>query len=339
MRAMILGAGLGTRLRPLTDNISKPMIPVVNKPIMEHVIELLASQDIRDLIVNLHYEPEIIRQYFADGSKWGVNLTYSYEKCLLGTAGGLKKVKDFFDDRTFIIFSGDLLTDIQLGPLVDFHKKRGALATIALTKVEDPSKYGVVKTDKYGRIIAFQEKPSREEAVSNLISCGIYIFEPEIFDFIPAGKSYDFGKELFPFLFEKGERLYGFEHRDYWKDIGGLETYLSGNFDALTGRVRVKITGSMISDSIWVGEKTRIDSSVEMAAPLLIGSNCEVRRGVRLIGPTVIGDYNIVEEGAILHTVVKLANGYIGKDIHIMGGIVGNSSHVYPERPVHWASQ
>lgn len=331
MKVMILAAGLGTRLRPLTEEIAKPMIPVVNKPVMEHIIELLASQGIKDLAVNLYYKPEIIATYFADGSKWGVDLTYSIEKSLLGNAGGLKKVKNFFGDDTFIVFSSDLLTDIELAPLIDFHKKRKALATIALTKVEDPSRFGVVETDKNGRIVAFQEKPLREEAVSNLVSCGIYVFEPEIFDYIPSGKFYDFGQDLFPFLFKKGEELYGFEHNDYWKDIGELETYRCGNFDALMGRVKVKLPGSLISESIWVGEETKIDGSVEMTAPLLIGSNCTVKKGVRLVGPTIIGDYSIIDEGAILHTVIKLANGYIGKNTHIVDGIVGDSSYISPQ--------
>lgn len=306
------------------------MIPVVNKPVMEHIVELLARQGIKDLIANLYYKPEIITAHFSEGSKWGVNLSYSFEKSLLGTAGGLKKIKNFFDDRTFIVLCGDLLTDIELAPLVDFHKKRKALATIALTKVEDPSRYGVVKMDKDGRIIAFQEKPSKEEAVSNLISCGIYVFEPEIFDYIPSEKFYDFGQDLFPFLFREGERLYGFEHNDYWKDIGEVETYRCGNFDALTGRVKVNLPGSLVGESIWVGEKTKIDDSVEMTAPLLIGSNCTLKRGVKLVGPTIIGDYSVIDEGAILHTVIKLANGYIGKNTHIVDGIIGDSSHISP---------
>jgi NDP-sugar pyrophosphorylase family protein len=308
MKAMILAAGKGTRLEPLTSWISKPMVPVANKPIMEHVIDLLASQGLRELVVNLHYKPEPIKDYFRDGSGWGVKLTYSSEKSLLGTAGGLKRVQHFFKDSTFVVFSSDLLTDIDLAPLVRMHRKRKALATIALTTVEDPSKYGVVQTDDSGRVIAFQEKPTREQAVGNSVNCGIYIFEPEIFDYIPPGEFYDFGRDLFPLLFNEGERLYAFEHYNYWTDIGSLETFLHGNFDALRGRVKLNLPGSMIPNSIWVGDKTTIDDSVEMKAPLLIGNNCEIRRGARLIGPTIIGDSSVIEEGAILRTAISLAH-------------------------------
>lgn len=258
MKAMVLAAGLGIRLRPLTDEIPKPMVLVVNKPVMEHVVELLQAHGITQLFVNLHYHAETIRRYFTDGSRWQVDLWHSHEKELMGTAGGVKKVEPFFKDGTFVVICGDILTDINLSRLIAFHRDKKALATIALTKAEDPSKYGVVVTDKMGRIQDFQEKPSRQEALSNLVSCGIYVLEPEIFNYIPQDKFYDFGRDLFPLLLRRKKRIYGFLHDYYWLDIGTLGAYVKGNFDALTGRVKVKLPGTPVKENIWVGEEAEV---------------------------------------------------------------------------------
>ena len=301
---MLLAAGLGTRLRPLTDEMAKPMIPIVNKPVMEHVVELLVDQGITKLYANLHYEADLIRSHFGNGSKWGVDIGYSYEDRLLGTAGGLKKLEKYFHDGTFLVISSDVLTDIDLGPLIAFHKAKKAIATVAVTHVEDPSQYGVVKLDNSGLIIGFQEKPNLEEARSNLVNCGVYVFEPEIFKYIPSG-FYDFGKNLFPLLLEQEEMLYGLEHDNYWLDIGAIKTYLKGNFDALTGKVKVNIPGEQVDEKIWVGANTYISDTAKLCAPLCIGSKCMIKDYAMLIGPAVVGHNNSIEEGSFYTGGIK----------------------------------
>ncbi len=323
MKAMILAAGLGTRLRPLTEEISKPMVPIVNRPVMEHIVELLARHGFREIFVNLHYHPEVITKHFGDGSKWGVTISYSYEEELLGTAGGVKRLERELGSDTFLVISGDALTDLDLTSLTDFHRKTGGLATLVLTPVEDPSKYGVVIVDEDRRIRGFQEKPSRSEARSNLANSGIYVFEPGVLDMIPAGQFYDFGSQLFPRFVEEGVPFFGYLHEDYWNDVGSFEEYKAGNFDALTGKVKVRIPGVRIGEDVWIGEDTVIEDGVVMVGPICIGSHCLVKKGARLFGPLVIGDRTVIDEGAILYRGIKWGNGYVGKDAHLMDTIVG----------------
>lgn len=224
MKAMILAAGVGSRLGQITANTPKPMVPIGGKPVMEYIVNLLRLYNIEDVIANLHYLPEIIMNYFQDGSSHGIRLTYSVEEKLLGTAGGVKN-NQWFLDETFLVISGDALTDINLADFLKIHRERKALATIALKEVAEVEQFGVVITDEKGRIRSFQEKPGREEALSNLASTGIYIFEPEIFDLIPPGEFYDFGRNLFPLLVEKDLPFYGYQMDGYWCDIGTVETY------------------------------------------------------------------------------------------------------------------
>ncbi|NLW25283.1 MAG: nucleotidyltransferase family protein, partial [Clostridia bacterium] len=231
MRAMIMAAGVGSRLMPLTKTVPKPMVPIVNVPVMEYCVKLLKKHGIYNIIANTHYLPSKITDYFQDGKKFGVNMTYSYERELLGTAGGVKN-NSWFLDETFCIVSGDALTNIDLTEMYKFHKEKNALATLALKPVEDVTQYGVVVTDEEQCIKAFQEKPKKEEALSNLVNTGIYIFEPEIFSYIPEG-FYDFGKQLFPKLVEMEERIFGFFTDDYWCDVGSLNVYKQANWDVL----------------------------------------------------------------------------------------------------------
>jgi NDP-sugar pyrophosphorylase family protein len=323
MKAMILAAGLGTRLRPLTEEISKPMVPIVNRPVMEHIVDLLATHGFREIFVNLHYHPEVITRHFGDGSRWGVSIVYSYEEELLGTAGGVKRLQGELGDDTFLVISGDALTDLDLTRLVEFHKGRGGIATLVLTPVEDPSKYGVVLTDEEGRVKGFQEKPSREEARSNVANSGIYVFEPAVLDMIPEGTNYDFGSQLFPRFLQEGIECSGNRHDDYWNDGGSIDEYKAGNFDALTGKVKVRIPGVRIGDDVWIGEGTVIQEGVVMVGPICIGANCLVKKGARLFGPLVVGDRTFISEGATLYRGIKWGDGYIGKDAQLMDSIVG----------------
>lgn len=328
-KAMVLAAGLGTRLRPLTDLISKPMAPIVNRPVMEHIIKLLAKHGFTDIVCNLHYFPDEIKNHFRDGSKWGVNIVYSFEEELLGTAGGVKKVEDFFQGQTFLVISGDALTDINLSGAYDFHKEKKGVATLVLAKVEDTSQFGVVLLDDEKRIKGFQEKPLSGEAKSNLANSGIYFFEPDIFKYMPLkGQFYDFGKTLFPDLLEKDIPYYGYKHNRYWNDVGSLDEYQMGNFDALEGKVKVDIPGKMIKEGVWIGRNCKIQKDVIIIPPVCIGDDCIIKSGAKLYGPIILGNNTTVDERAILYRGIKWGSGYVGKDASLIGAIIGYAAEI-----------
>jgi NDP-sugar pyrophosphorylase family protein len=328
-KAMVLAAGLGTRLRPLTDLISKPMAPIVNKPVMEHIISLLARHDFKDIVCNLHYFPDEIKNHFGDGSKWGVNIVYSFEEELLGTAGGVKNVEDFFEGQTFLIISGDALTDIDLTKAYDYHLKKKGVGTLVLTEVDDTSQYGVVILDSRGRITGFQEKPLSGEAKSNLANSGIYFFETEIFKFMPPkGKFYDFGRNLFPALLERDIPYFGHKHNRYWNDVGSLDEYQQGNFDALEGKVKVYIPGKKIKEGVWIGKNCNIQQDVTIIPPVCIGDDCTIKKGAKLYGPIILGNNTTVDERAILYRGIKWGSGYIGKDASLIGAIIGYAAEI-----------
>lgn len=328
-KAMVLAAGLGTRLRPLTDLISKPMAPIVNRPVMEHIIRLLAEHGFKDIVCNLHYFPDEIKNYFGNGSKWGVNIVYSFEEELLGTAGGVKKVEDFFQGQTFLVISGDALTDIDLSNAYDFHKEKKGEATLVLTKVEDTSQFGVVLLDDEKRINGFQEKPLSGEAKSNLANSGIYFFESSIFKYMPPrGQFYDFGKNLFPDLLKRNIEYYGYKHDRYWNDVGSLDEYQQGNFDALEGKVKVDIPGKMIKVGVWIGRNCKIEEDVIIIPPVCIGDECTIKKGAKLYGPIILGNNTTVDERAILYRGIKWGSGYIGKDASLIGAIIGYAAQI-----------
>ncbi len=328
-KAMVLAAGLGTRLRPLTDLISKPMAPIVNKPVMEHIIDLLAKHGFRDIVCNLHYFPEEIKNHFGDGSKWGINIVYSFEEELLGTAGGVRKVEDFFEGQTFLVISGDALTDIDLSCAYRFHKEKKGVGTLVLTEVEDTSQFGVVILDEDRRIKGFQEKPLGGEAKSNLANSGIYFFETDVFKFMPPkGQFYDFGKNLFPKLLKKDIPYYGYRHKRYWNDVGSLDEYQQGNFDALEGKVKVKIPGKKIKEGVWIGKNCQIHENVTIIPPVCIGDDCTIKKGAKLYGPIILGDNTTVDERAILYRGIKWGSGYIGKDASLIGAIIGYETEI-----------
>ena len=328
-KAMVLAAGLGTRLRPLTDLISKPMAPIVNRPVMEHIIKLLAGHGFKDIVCNLHYFPDEIKNYFGDGSKWGVNIVYSFEEELLGTAGGVKKVEDFFQGQTFLVVSGDALTDIDLSSAYDFHKEKKGEATLVLTRVEDTSQFGVVLLDDEKRIKGFQEKPLSGEAKSALANSGIYFFESSIFRYMPPkGQFYDFGKNLFPDLLRRDVPYYGYRHKRYWNDVGSLDEYQMGNFDALEGKVKVDIPGKMIKEGVWIGRNCKIQEDVIIIPPVCIGDDCIIKSGAKLYGPIILGDNTTVDERAILYRGIKWGSGYIGKDASLIGAIIGYAAEI-----------
>ena len=331
MRAMIMSAGLGTRLMPLTGLVPKPMAPIVNRPAMEHILRLLRRHGITEVAVNLHHFPEVITGEFGDGSALGASLHYAYEAVLLGTAGGVKNNQGFLGDATFVVMSGDSLTDVDLTALIAAHRASGGIATLGVTEVDDTSQFGVVVTRPDGSVGGFQEKPARAEARSNLCNCGIYVFEPAIFDRIPAATFYDFGKQVLPELVADGVPFFAHVIDGYWSDVGDLHEYRRGNFDALAGRVRVDIPGREQSPGIWVGEGTAISASAVIEPPVLLGEGCVVGEGTTLVGPVVIGDGTVIDAGARLHKTITWSGAHVGADSRVRGGIVGHRAHVHAD--------
>ena len=328
-----MAAGVGTRLMPLTLSVPKPMIPVGNVPLMENIVELLAGNGFTDIIVNLHYHAEAIADYFGDGSKWAAAINYSYEEELQGTAGGVKRCEWFLND-TFVIVSGDALTDIDLSGLVKEHKQKGALATIAMKQVDKIEQFGVVITDEYGRIQSFQEKPRQEEALSNLANTGIYVFEPEIFKYIPADQFYDFGKQVFPHLVRIGAPFYGVKTDNYWCDVGNIDTYRQAQVDLLQGKVKAKKRGSLLRSSdggaVLLGEKAELGNNVTLLGNIVIGPGTVVE-GNAVIRDSVIWDHTIIRKNVILSECVVGSNCELGNSVIVNSGAAIASGSVLPD--------
>ena len=310
---MLLAAGLGTRLRPLTYEVPKPMVPVLGTPVMEHILRLLAQHGFDDVVSNLHYFPEQIEQRFGDGSDWGVRLSYSHEAELLGTAGGVRNVRDHFGDETFLIISGDALTDIDLTALWEAHRAKGGIATLSLKRVDDPTQIGVVIMGEDGRIQGFQEKPDPAEALSDLGNCGIYVMEPEIFDYFPERPFVDWAQDVFPALLDQDVPFYGHEIGEYWNDIGSIPEFRQGNFDALSGEVRVELdSGRMVPEGELVDP------------PVYIGEGCQIGACVRLTGPVVLGDGCSVGEGAAIRDSVLWPRTQVAPHEVLIGAVAGS---------------
>lgn len=240
MKAVIMAGGKGTRLQPLTNRMPKPMVPLLERPCMEYVVELLQAHGIFEIAVTLQYLPEVIKQHFGDGSAHGVRLHYFEEATPLGTAGSVKNASDFLDE-TFLVISGDALTDFDLTQAIHFHRETGALGTLMLSQADDPTRFGVVTTDAAGRIVRFQEKPTEEDVCSDTVNTGIYVLEPKLLDLCESGVAYDFGKQLFPRALEQGLPLYGYRGQGYWSDIGTPDQYRETQVDMIYGRVQVDL--------------------------------------------------------------------------------------------------
>ncbi len=312
---MVLAAGLGKRLRPLTFELPKPLAPVGNRPVMEHILELLARQGFTEVVANLSHLGDSIRERFGDGSGLGVSLTYSEEEELLGTAGGVRNVADFLtggDDDSFLIISGDALTDIDLVAMRERHESHDGIATLAVKKVADTREYGVVIHGPDGRVEGFQEKPDPAEALSDLGNCGIYMFRAEIFDHFPEDAFVDWAMDVFPRLLEGDVSFYVHEFDDYWNDIGSLDEYRQGNFDALAGAVRLEVAGG----------DAPAGTDAEVEGPALFGEGAEIGEGAWLHGPLVIGDGARIGAGAKLREAVVLPGAEVPAGAALAGAIV-----------------
>ena len=339
MKAVIMAGGEGSRLRPLTCDRPKPMVPVMNRPLMEYSVELLQKHGFRDIAVTLQYLPDQIKNHFGDGSRFGVNLHYFVEDEPLGTAGSVKNAASMLDE-TFIVISGDALTDFDLSEAVCFHRARGAVATLVLKAVENPLEYGVVMTDPDGRINRFLEKPGWGEVFSDTVNTGIYILEPEVLSLVEPGRMVDFSKDIFPRLLEMKELLFGCVLEGFWCDIGDLREYLRAHREVLAGRVGIKLKGARHERGIWIEEGASIHPRALLQGPLYIGSGCLIDAGARIGEGTVLGSHTRVEERASVKRGLTWEGACIGKGAALRGGILcssvqlGRRAAVYEEAVV-----
>lgn len=334
MKAVVMAGGEGTRLRPLTSNQPKPMVPIVNKPCMEHIIELLKRHGLTDIVVTVAFLPQSVRGYFGDGSSLGVSIEYSVEESPLGTAGSVRNAAEHLDE-TFIVISGDALTDFNLTEIINFHKSKEALITIALKSVENPLEFGVVIVDEEKRIKQFLEKPSWGQVFSDYVNTGIYVLEPEIFRHIPENTKYDFSQQLFPKMLKRGKPMYGYPCEGYWQDIGNVNQYLRANHDALDGKVKVNIPGIKLSDNIYIGEKLNLDSLDNIRGPALIGNYAKIDPGAKIQPYSIFGNNVVVKDNAETDHCVIDSNTYIGSGAKVSGSIVGKNCEIKPSATIH----
>jgi len=323
MKAIIMAGGEGSRLRPLTCDLPKPMVPIMNKPIMEHIIELLSKHGITEIGVTLMYLPQKIKESFGNGSNFGVNIHYFTEDTPLGTAGSVHNAVDFLDD-TFIVISGDGLTNMNLTEAIEFHQKKKAVATLVLSKVAVPLEYGVVITDENSAITGFLEKPSWGEVFSDTVNTGTYILEPEMFKYFPKGKNYDFSQDLFPLLLREKRPLFGFITQDYWCDIGDLKAYLQSHIDIFEGKIDIKFDGTKLKENVWVGTGTIIEPGAEIIGPACIGNSCKISSKASIENYSVLGNNNVIEDEVSIKRSILWNNNFIEFGSEVRGAILCN---------------
>jgi mannose-1-phosphate guanylyltransferase/phosphomannomutase len=327
MKAVIMAGGEGTRLRPLTSNQPKPMVPMVNRPLMEHIVTRLKRHGMTDIVVTVQFLASLVRTYFGDGEDLGVSLAYATEESPLGTAGSVKNAEGALDD-TFLVVSGDALTDIDLEKVVAFHREHGALATVVLSRQPDPLEYGIVIADDEGRVERFLEKPGWGQVFSDTVNTGIYVLEPEIFTSIPADTPFDFSKDLFPMLLERGAPLYGYVADGYWCDIGTIDAYQRAHKDVLERKVDVEIAGFEIADGVWVGDGAIIDPDAKVEGPVAIGEHVKIEGGAHIREFTVIGNNAVVKSNSFLHRAIVHDNAYVGESVNLRGCVLGRNADV-----------
>ena len=319
MKAMVLAAGLGTRLKPITFEVPKPMVPVLDRPVMAHIVQLLERQGFDELIANLHHYPDSIRGYFGD------RLAYRFEEELLGTAGGVRGVADFFGDEEVVVVSGDALTDIDLNALVGRHRAAGGIATLTVKRVSDTREYGVVLHDE-GRITGFQEKPGPEEALSNLGNCGIYCFSPEIFDYFPEEDPVDWAEDVFPALLDNDVPFFIHETREYWNDVGSLGELRQGTWDLLLGELDLEVSEGPAPAGVEVVD-----------GPVWVGEGCELGENVRLLGRVVIGDGCRIGDDVSLRDTILFPRTEVASGEFLIDAIHGHAGIVEGLRPLEVA--
>jgi mannose-1-phosphate guanylyltransferase / phosphomannomutase len=334
MKAVVMAGGEGTRLRPLTSNQPKPMVSIVGKPCMEHILELLREHGMTDVIVTVAFLPQAIRGYFGDGESLGMEIGYSVEESPLGTAGSVRLAARQLDE-TFLVISGDALCDVDLSALTAFHRERGAAVTIGLKSVDNPLEFGIVVTDDEGRIERFLEKPSWGQVFSDTINTGIYVLEPEVLRHVPSDRPFDFSKELFPYLLEMGRPLYGYVMDGYWQDIGNLDQFRQANFDALDESIRLNIPGIRIRGNVWLGEGVEVADLEQIEGPALVGNYCRIAPGATAGPYSVLSNSVTLRERTRTTRSVIDASTHIGRSSLVEGAIIGRSCDIRAHVRIH----
>ena len=327
MKAVIMSGGEGSRLRPLTCDLPKPMVPIINTPVMQFIIELLKTHNIEQIAVTLMFLPQKIKDYFSTGKKFGVNLKYFTEDVPLGTAGSIKNAESFLDE-TFVVISGDSITNVNLSEAIAFHKAKKAKVTIVLARVSFPLEYGVVISDSSGKVTGFIEKPSWNEVLSDTVNTGIYIIEPDVLKYIDKNRSFDFSRDLFPLLLSNNEPIYGYVMPDYWYDIGDINAYMQVHLDILQGKIPLKTDYEEIKEGIWTGPGTTIDPEAKIFPPCIIGSNCLIEKNAVIDDSCILGDNNVIEENVSLRRSILWNNNYIEYGSEIRGATLCNKINI-----------
>ena len=336
---MVLAAGLGTRLRPITYEVPKPMVPVANRPVLEHLLRLLRHHELGEVIANLHWFPETIRGPLGDGSALGIDLTYIDEESLTGTAGGVRAARDFLvgDGDSFVVMAGDALTDVDLRGLLDAHASNGGVATLGVKRVENVSEYGVIVTGADNRIQGFQEKPDPAEALSDLVNCMIYVFSAEVFDYFPDEPFVDFANDVFPALLDHDVPFHVHRIDRYWNDVGSIGEYVQGNLDAVAGHVEVEMGGELVEGEAdpenpgeggLDGPEAGLPAGTEVNGRVLVGDDVTVSDGVRFDGNVVIGEGARIGAGAMVKESVLLPGAQVPEGALVVGGIAGHKGAV-----------
>ncbi|MDD2266675.1 sugar phosphate nucleotidyltransferase [Sulfuricurvum sp.] len=330
MKAVVMAGGFGTRIQPLTNSIPKPMLPIMNRPMMEHTIVSLRNLGIKEFIILLYFKPDVIKDYFQDGSKWGIDITYVIPDDDYGTAGAVKKAEEYIGNENFIIISGDLVTDFDFQKIFDYHKSKQSKLTITLTSVENPLEFGVVIANEEGKIEKFLEKPSWGEVFSDTINTGIYIIEPEILDYIPKNENFDFAKDLFPLLMRKGIDLMAGYAQGYWRDVGNPESYRDVYEDILSGKIKFELGGEAVKylDGVLICEEDNtLDESVEVVGIVVIGKNVTVKRGTKLSNVVIGNNVTIGSSSKVANSVIW-DDVEIGKNAKLDGCVICNYNKI-----------
>ncbi len=331
MKAVILVGGQGTRLRPLTTNIPKPMLPMVNMPFFEHTLRMLKSFGIRDIILSSGYLGDHFENYFKDGKHLGVNLTHIVEEKPLGTCGAVKNVEKLLGNDTTVILNGDVLTNVNLNQLHDYHKNQNAKVTLTLYSVEDPTAYGLVQLNGNNRVQEFLEKPSFDEVTTHWINAGIYLLEPEVLKYAPEGENYSFERGLFPTLLKNDELIFGFPFSGYWKDIGTPTHYLKAHHDLLEGRVNLEFSGKEIKPSVYVGKNCQISDKATLFGPTVIGDNCTIEDDAMIFSYTTLGNNCHISKSAKIYDSIVFDNTKIGPNCIVKDSVIAKDVQIASE--------
>jgi len=329
MKGLILAGGKSTRLYPLTFSLPKPMVPMVNRPFLEHMIEWLRAHGVRDVILTTGYLPDAIQEHFKSGSAHGVRIEYVVEDQPLDTGGAIKNAEALLDE-SFFVFNGDILTELDLTHMAEEHRRSGAKVSISLTWVEDPTPYGVIDTDESGRILSFREKPKPDEVTSHYINAGTYLFEPEVLAEMAAGSRFSIEKDFYPQALAKGMAMHGYRDSSYWLDIGTAAKYIQAHQDILSGKLARRGRAVEAAPGIWMGAGAEVAPDAELVPPVVMGERCVIASGAR-VGPfAVLGDEVRIEAGARVANSVLWSGATVGARASLERCIAGRNAAISP---------